>query len=120
MTNDDQMYLRHLEQALEAFACQRWRNRPCAGKGRTMNHETLMAQGPVDVTVRGYSAEDAQIDALQNAATEITGLCEVLCSQLQETIGAGDFKSAQKLAWSYDCLATLAEKLARELSDATP
>ena len=85
-----------------------------------MNHETLPAQGPVDVNVRGQSAEDSLIDTLQDAAIELTGLAEVLCSQTQETIGAGDFRNAQKLAWAYDCLASLAEKLARELSDAAP
>ena len=79
-----------------------------------------IAQGPVDVNVRGRSDEDALIDTLQDAAIELTGLCEVLCSQMQETIGVGDFKGAQKLAWAYDCLASLAGKLARELSDAAP
>jgi hypothetical protein len=63
---------------------------------------------------------DHTVDRLQNAAIELTGLCEVLCSRLQETIGMGDFRKAQSLSWSYDCLAVLAEKLARELSDAAP
>ena len=79
-----------------------------------------IAQGPVDVNVRGKREEDALINELGDAAIELTGLCEVLCSQTQETIGAGEFKDAQKLAWSYDCLATLASKLARALSDAAP
>ena len=65
-----------------------------------------------------YPEVDLMIDHFTDAAVELTGLCEVLCSSLHESIGAGDFKQAQKLAWSYDCLAVLAEKLARELSDA--
>ncbi len=81
---------------------------------------TAIAQSPVDVTVSGKSGEDAMIDKLQDAAIELTGLAEVLCSQTQETIGAGNFQNAQKLAWAYDCLASLAGKLARELSDAAP
>lgn len=82
--------------------------------------QMLIAQGQVDVNARGKSDEDALIDALQDASIELTGLAEVLCSQTQETIGVGDFRSAQKLAWAYDCLASLAEKLARGLSDAAP
>lgn len=65
-----------------------------------------------------YPEVDPMIDHFTDAAVELTGLCEVLCSSLQESIGDGDFKQAQKLAWSYDCLATLATNLARELSDA--
>jgi len=85
-----------------------------------MNDKTMPAQGPVDANVRGKSVEDALIDTLQDASIELTGLAEVLCSQMQETIGVGDFRNAQKLAWAYDCLASLAYKLARELSDAAP
>jgi hypothetical protein len=79
---------------------------------------TLIAQGPVDVNVRGLL--DAMIDPLQDASIELAGLSEVLCSQMQETIGRGEFTKAQSLAWAYDCLSSLADKLARELSDAAP
>ena len=77
---------------------------------------TPIAQYPVDVNVR----ELPVIDPLHAAAIELAGLSEVLCSQMQETIGQGNFKNAQNLAWAYDCLSTLAEKLASELSDAAP
>ena len=79
---------------------------------------TPNAQDPVDVNVRGLL--DAMIDHLQKASIELTGLSEVLCSQMQETIGQGDFTNAQNLAWAYDCLSALAAKLASELSDAAP
>ena len=79
---------------------------------------TPIAQGPIDVNVSGLM--DAMIDPLHAAAIELAGLSEVLCSQMQETIGQGDFTDAQNLAWAYDCLSALAAKLASELSDAAP
>lgn len=68
----------------------------------------------------GDLGAEAMIDKLQDRSIELTGLAEVLCSQMQETVGCGDFNDAQKLAWAYDCLSTLAFNLARELSDIAP
>ncbi len=83
-----------------------------------MTTKAMPAQDPVDVDIRKML--DEMMGPLQDAAIQLTGLCEVLCLHTQETIGRGDFTEAQNLAWSYECLAALAGKFAQELSDAAP
>lgn len=57
---------------------------------------------------------------LVNSAIELTGLCEVLCTQMQETIGGCDFTEAVNLACAYNCLSAIAEKIGQDLRDNSP
>lgn len=57
---------------------------------------------------------------LHDVALQLTGLCDSLCSLSNETIGGGNFRDAQALAWSYECLAELANSLAKKLSELAP
>ncbi len=57
---------------------------------------------------------------LYDKAVRLEGLAASLCLLSCETISCGNFRDAQQLAWSYECLAELANSLANELSDAAP
>jgi hypothetical protein len=57
---------------------------------------------------------------LNDAAIRMTGLAETLCSVAGETIVTGDFSAAQNLAWSYECLAAEAWRLAERLREVAP
>lgn len=62
-------------------------------------------------------SEDQTVSDIVGMSIDITGLAEILCSQLQETIEQGEFFPAQNLAWSYKCLAHVAINLADRLTE---